>query len=363
MYNDRPPSGAGNAEDIAGLGQDAALLSSSLEQQVWTTLASTDDLDPDLEIYAPVVRAYALESLHHFLQYENAWLKTSMVQRVMQREASNQVIRQAYLLHAVLAVSAAHLAFLHGQAISSNYYIASLVHWQRSLRAYSARLIPGMDEAEADAMYFTSHINSILAFVHAPPEAQISELVWEMPKWIVSLRGVHVLHNMDETADRLKRGVWQPVLQSCENWHASTQERIEAAAQQPMSPAIEALWNYHLSASEEEAILYEERINILRMLERCSTEPRGISALASFVSKASSAYIARVAAGESMALLLLMYWCRLFSRVEQWWTQGPAKAEHDRLYRHLQRKCGEDSEMQRMLDIVALPLLDVTTQG
>lgn len=296
--------------------QPSTLLDDSVETQILSILASTDDVDPDLIGHAPLARMHALESLHHFVDCEEAWLKTPKIQLIMQGEAVDLVLRQPYLLHAVLAVSAAHLGVLRSEG--PNYQEISLVHWQRSLRLYTARLDDAVESMDVDALYFTSHLHSILAFVHAKP-SDIDD-PWHLPSWLVSFRGVHVLHQLSEIAEKLQQGRWQEVYQSCEIWHQVKRERAAAASEQAISRATLALSAYCQSLEDAgDAALYEERMSVLMYMEKFAPSTKAISALSSYMGKAPQEYIARLEQQDPLALVLLLYWYQLFLRAEQWW--------------------------------------------
>lgn len=310
---------------------DSPLLVSSIKAYIWDALASTDTLDPDLLAYPSLTRVHALESLDHFVQCDQPWLKTPRMQHVMQRQATDLVLNHPYLLHAVLAVSIAHLGTMQPEC--NSYHTMSLVHWQRSLRAYSKCLHEDLQTQNVDALYFTSHIHSMLGLLHAKSQPRGEK--WELPGWITSMRGVHILPDMPQVVDRLRQGIWQPLLQSCELWHQHVRSHMAVGSQQSTSMALRALSSHCESISEHAACFYEGRINVLKILEKKRPSPQAVNALASFITKAPSEYIARLQSGDLVSLLLLFYWCRLFSRLGQWWVAQSASSECSRIYSYV----------------------------
>jgi hypothetical protein len=190
----------------------------------------------------------------------------------------------------------------------------------------------------------------MLAFFHTQNEPMAEQRVF--PEWVISMRGFHTLLEVPEVLNRLQESAWQPVLQSCDTWHEKFDDRVAVASQEGSSQAIRALLKYSSLLPAEDARLYEERINCLMTLERCNPAPKAINALASFVSHSPPAYIAKLKRGDAMSLLLLLYWCRLFSRTGQWWLVQSATAESDRLYAEISGAAGSN-EMRQLLDIVA----------
>lgn len=330
-------------------GQDSALYLSTLRSQIDAVLVSTDEVDPDLAHLSPLIRKHAVESLEHFLQCNRSWLKTPYVQSVMQRQAaSDHLLHEPHLFHAVLAVSTAHIAVLKPD--DESYGLASAVHSQRSLRLYTECLNSDFGEQNIDRLYFTTHILSMLAFNAIQHEHEPQQ--WQLPPFVEPMRGMAVLQNLPHVGPRLRAGVWQSSVRSCEVWHQRVRDRLRLGINDCLSPALVALRSYSNSLPPEEAGFYNERIDMLGILDLCSSEPRAINAICSFVGRAPVEYITKLRNGEEMALLLLLYWSQLLSKCNQWWLTSSARLLSSRLYTHIYCKASSD-RIRSLVTIIA----------
>lgn len=117
-------------------GVDKWLFGGLMQGYIIKALESIDHDVPELGDFSSAVRLHAVEALWHFLDDKGTWLKAPKIQYVMQDQATSLVICHPHLLHTVLAVSIAHLAVLNPD--NRQYWKSSMIHWQHSLRTYSA---------------------------------------------------------------------------------------------------------------------------------------------------------------------------------------------------------------------------------
>lgn len=101
-----------------------------------------------------------------------------------------------------------------------------MLHSQRSLRLYSECLNGNLELTSVDALYFTSHMLSMSAFNAMSHHNEAQE--WRLPTFVEPMRGMAVLQSLPGVAARLREGVWQAPVRSCERWHQRTQERLVA---------------------------------------------------------------------------------------------------------------------------------------
>lgn len=329
---------------------DLGLLLPTANAHLFAALASNDKCDIDLAGFAPLIQTHALECLDHFFRCDEPWLKHPQVQTIMQRGAMSQVLGHSYILYGALAVSSAHLAFLRSDC--RPYSTMSLVLWQKALRAYSPRLQEDLEPQNVDALFFASHLLSILASVNERFHWAREDCSWELPKWILSTRGVKTLWDIPSGIRRLRQGVWQSWAPLCElEYQRVLLDACAAVArsesQDPASPIICGLHARAYCVPGRQHI-YEGRIALLGILERSKPSPEATMLVSWFVTRAPKEYIALLECGDEMALLLLLYWLRLASKVGQWWQSLAAAAESRRLCVHLS-KCSLDRRMRVLI--------------
>lgn len=311
-------------------------------------LADTDSLDPDLADFAPAIRLHALESLNHFVTCDLSWLKARKVQRLMQQPATNLVITHPYLLHAVLAISSAHLATL--KSGQKSYRTVARLHWQHSLRLYSPCFQKYFDTQDVDAIYFASQLHAILAFrfVRLPlPDHKGPQ----MADCLVAMRYKFILFNTPAVVRRLRLGLWEPLVEAHNSWLNRSQRRLAASAQSPRSEALKALVRYSDTLRSPRTWFHEEQLKYAAMLERVPPINDAIGAFLSFITEAPEEYIASLQDGDTVSLLLLLHWTLIVSKVEQWWLAEAADAEHRSLQAYLSR--GADDNMRALLSTLS----------
>lgn len=333
------------------VGQDSSLIINAIRSHVWTALASADRIDSELNIYTPFLRLHALESLEHFVQCDHSWLKNSLIQSIMQQKNVHHITDQPYLLHAVLSVAAAHLAALHPNGQS--YMTASLVHWQKSLHEYTYCLQEDMKFQNVDALFFAGHLHSMLATTHEIRTDAHKQ--WQIPIWMHSLRGVKALWDTPQVIARLRKGVWQPWVAVCEKAYVAAMDHSTTLTANCLKNAmIIELLSYCELLPRETAIIFEGRIHLLVLLEQCESPPEACNLVSWFITRAPPSYMQLLEQNNNMALLLLLYWCRLCSspKIGQWWLTPAVTSEFYKIYLHLAVYC-EDEKIYPLLNKIA----------
>ncbi|KAF2174072.1 hypothetical protein M409DRAFT_16346 [Zasmidium cellare ATCC 36951] len=311
-------------------------------------LEATDKEHAELKGFESLIRAHAVESLNDFVTCDRSWLKSPAVQVVMQRTVTQLVSNRAYLLHAVLAVSAAHLAF-YKPSESRSYWMASGAHFQHSIILHAERMQAKINEQDVDALFFANLIHSILAFLYSPLPLSHSQKD-SLTGWIMSMRGTHLLFTMPAAVEHLSQGCWATVVEEHKTWHRQARLAAACASSSRTSNATAALLQYCNRVPGPERESYLERVQTLRMMELETATSQSIGGLASFITEAPREYILQLKAQDEVALLLLLRWCGLFSRIDQWWISRSAKSEYGRLYAHLSRNGSE--EIQALLALM-----------
>jgi hypothetical protein len=312
-------------------------------------LVSVDGLDPDLADFAPAVRLHALESLNHFMNCDLSWLKARKVQSLMQNSATSVVIDHQYALHAVLAISSAHLAALKPN--KKSYGTVARLHWQHSLHLYSPCFQNSFDTQDINAIYFASQLHAVLAFrfVRLPLSDRSDQ---KTADWLVAMRYKHILFNTQAVVSRLRLGMWEPLVDAHNSWLERSQRQLTANATRPRSIANEALMRYSEILSPPRTWFHETQLQYAAMLERIPPINDAIGAFLSFITEAPEEYIASLQSRNTFSLLLLLHWSLMVSKVEQWWLAEAAYAESRNLQAYLSRSA--DENMRVVLDILVI---------
>jgi hypothetical protein len=340
------PSGTGaGADDSPQPDADVPLLSTSIKGHLLRALAKADDLDPDLAEFAPAIRLHALESLNHFVTCDLSWLKARKVQTLMQHPATALVIDHQYLLHAVLAISSAHLATLKPD--TKSYLTAARLHWQHSMHLFSRCFQICFNTQDVDAIYFASQLHAILAFLFV--RLPLDQSGQRMANWLVAMRYKHVLFNTPAVVSRLRLGLWEPLVKSHDSWLEISRKRLAETARSPTSTALLVLMQYS-DALSSRTWFHEERLQYAAMLEGIPSTNDTMGAFLSFITEAPEEYIASLQSGDTFSLLLLLHWTVMVSKIGQWWLAEAADAERRSLLAYLSR--GADDKMKAVLDVL-----------
>jgi hypothetical protein len=321
------------------------LINTSIQGHLLQALETAERLDPDLKDFVPSLRRHALESLNHFVTCDLSWLKARKVQRLMQQLATDLVVNHQYLLHAVLAVSNAHLAFLKpGQP---SYAHAARIHWQHSLRSFQPLFQDNWESQDANAIYFASQIHAILSFLLVRLPLADRDPAWNAD-WLVVMRYKRLIFGSQVVVQQLTQGPWQLLLEAHSNWLSRSQRQIAANTSHSLSRSIAALIRFTESPNVTRARFHDEQLQYLMMLERVPPINDAIGAFLSFVTEAPAEYVKSLQEGNTLSLLMLLYWCIMVSRVDQWWLAEAAKAEKRNLVDHLSH--GAEESLQFAID-------------
>lgn len=174
-----------------------------------------------------------------------------------------------------------------------------------------------------------------------------------MPDWMSHMRRLHFFLDGPETSKHLSEGVWEPLIQARHQWKVRQHAVLEEVNGQPQSIVAAALNTRCDKFAEPTATMLRNRVNYLRMLEnlRCGATSESITAYVSFITDAEDDFVRLVKAGDSTALMLIMYWCRLFSKIGQWWLAEPARLESRQVRHRLWRDA--DGETSVLLNIIS----------
>ena len=293
------------------------------------------------------------ELLNHFVNTATSWIGSPEYQRKIQNEGLFLATEAPYLLHAIIAISASHLSYLHIN--EKKYRVAATIHYEHALRSYSRQLQNGIDAKNADAIIGCSYLQAILAFenVYRTLTNQASDVTGydRHTAWLGTMQGVRALQATAELSSHLERCIWAPVLfvsdlrgvTACQNTDSHNDSSY------PMiSKALHTLCESPFDTLEDRNP-YQLPLSILCHLMRSGSDISHdtVGVFIGFVGELSGEFVLLFKQMDAKAMLLIAYWCALISVIDQWWTVPSARAECWRICAHLDSVC--DDHMRDLL--------------
>lgn len=187
-----------------------------------------------------------------------------------------------------------------------------------------------------NAVYFASQLHAILSFRLARFPMGTSDDS-PIPDWLHVMRYRFIPFNKPSIVNCLRQGVWNLMVESHMNWQQRSERRIAASIKQPMSKAIKALKHYSDELTGERSSFHKEQLQFLAMLEKVPPISDAIGAYLSFITETPQEYIRSLRGKNTFSLLLLLHWCILTFKLDQWWLSQVAAAERRRLQHYLLR--------------------------
>lgn len=304
--------------------------------------------------------------LEHFTNQYGSWAGSLPFQAVIQKHALQLCEEAPYIKHAILAFAASHLAFLYPDQLE--FAKTSTRHYQRSLALYSAEISTKLDAKNVNAIIGCAHLQTMLAFANMRFEDSTGF------SWLTAMRGVPILWNTAHLKGSIETSIWKGVcadpgietgipgkLIESDIWGALGTRLCLALHQicnvsglcwhcMPKPDLSNSIHDLQVSQSTEEPNPYANPLSRLCRLLRYKVDHSTMGVSIFFIGKLEDAFLQRVNDGDSRAILIICYWCALFSQVDQWWITRSALAECRRLCRYL-----ESTSDQAIIDLLPFP--------
>lgn len=272
----------------------------------------------------------ALYLLDYFVSTrDKTWIASSACQSIMQNHAFQLGLESPYLLHAILAFSAAYHSYQDPE--NKKWSIAAILHYHKSLSHYQQHFEGNIEEDDADAMMACAVLLSVVAFVHttSQPDEESNGLAW-----VRSMQGTQVLSQNPTLRHGLSRGAWAPLVQRFDDWRSNifgTYLDLSPRSSEDLEQ-IRALG--HLCAKHaplERQQLYKTPLFMLEYLAQLPPNLEIGNRFVYFISILSNDFIKLLDAEDHFAMLMMAFWCAFLSRIDQWWISISAGCECRRI--------------------------------
>ncbi|KAF2163963.1 hypothetical protein M409DRAFT_68205 [Zasmidium cellare ATCC 36951] len=308
----------------------------------------------ELEKTAVYKRNHAFDVIDHFAACQDSWLGSPTCQRIFQEHGVRLALNAGHLVHAIIAISAAHLAERQTSPKErKKFWIASTLHYHHSLSMYSSAIVHDLQEQDADAIFACGLLHAMLAFIKTPKASEHVALEDDNgPTWIMSMRGIRTLLDTAGLRQRLENGIWLPLIQEFDQWRNTGVDDLSHSGSQQGSCTINSFGD--LCDPEPTSPYIAETDMQLAMLDKLfhpNATYHNITGFLAFIADATPQFINRLRADEEEALLVLAHWCALFSRFDQWWISESATIECTRICAHLDKS--NNSRIRALLSFPA----------
>jgi hypothetical protein len=291
----------------------------------------------------------SLELVYHFFNYTNVtWLGSQLCQQILQREGGRLALKAPYLLHAIIAVSAHHLSYLH--PTERQYSIAAQAQYSLLLSSYISAL-EDIETANANALFASCMILNFIAFNNiaadqTPTKNGDKLLVLDIAS-LRSIRGFQILQESPGIEAKLDQSIWKPLMAECVNHPLANPLDAIPSKNSPIFHKLVQL------CSDENGVMdaYEPSLQKIRLLmAQEKIGPDAIGAMFCFTRTLIGPFVQLLETQDEKALLLLCFWYSLISQLDQWWAIRSSRTGASNLVVHLR-----NSRDPRILELLRYP--------
>ena len=278
-----------------------------------------------------------LELLNHFVQTtEPLWMGSAQCQRLLQQNAPRVALGSSFLLHAMLAFSAYHIAAIRpGQQPHEH---AGALHYSLALQSYRKAL--DKKSADAEALFACCMLLTLLSFKHLSDDLYDDDTSKRQQSLTLDTVGIRFIGGprilIDALARRsmLDQGIWEPLTRNCKEYLVKNDDMLVGfpGASQSMA-GLEALCR-----SDEVSSPFHTALMSLRLLMQCyvSCKHKMVEFTFCFAIQLDPRFLRFIEESVPKALLVLCYWYALVAQVDQWWAHRTAQVEGLKLLCYLQ---------------------------
>jgi hypothetical protein len=278
-------------------------------------------------------RQHVSQLLDHFTSMGVPWAGSPQCQRVTQTWGLTLAVLNPFLLHGILAFSAAHLHSLYPQ--ENKYRLAASIHYGLSLTGFASSLSETVSGQNADALFACCYLHAMLAF-HYKRRADEPPVKDNDFAWLRLMKGIPILQRTNILRPHLTKSLWMPVFIESGAFSPKTGPLPEPTVPaQAADPEIESL-RYECgvsptSNSEGDENPYATPIAHLNKLSGMTIDSSKIGPMMVFIGRMPESFVQLLEKMDVRAMKILRVWCRMATGVEQWWCQRPAREESERL--------------------------------
>ncbi|KAH9223824.1 hypothetical protein DL95DRAFT_351206 [Leptodontidium sp. 2 PMI_412] len=273
------------------------------------------------------------ELLNHFFGITDPSIGSPECQKVLQNHGLELSRGAPYLLHAILAFSGSHLNFLHPH--EKKYEIAASSYYGLSLKSYSAQIIAGLDANNADSIVGCGYLHTMLAFRNVPSD-DLADVV--SLGWLRTMQGVRILWATENLSSQLKNSHWRSVCAEARVTQEFQCNHVETGniggEAEDISRALHQFLEVDFSPNGTGNV-YQEPLGRLCMLLKSNIGHNKIGMFMAFIGVLPQAFLQLLDRKDHKAMMIICYWCALFSHNEKWWITRSAQLECVKLCAYL----------------------------
>ena len=269
--------------------------------------------------------------LQHFQSYTSLTLGGSRCRAVMHSFVGQKAWEHPFLMHMVLAVSAAHLKRLHCDIsqlrLHQQYSIAEAAHWQTGLQLYQKAL--QASEPDFDATIAATFLTILFTFSlddEIPPDAYSigeDEKFTHAISPLAATGGFRALR--DVFGQFMHASVWKSVLIGSDD-DSGTFSNGEQSGIDGLPIAFVELCDLNESSNKVNNEYYFI-VRLLTPLLRLEPNFENFTKLIAFSGRTWPYFRPLVLRRDPRGLLLVAYWFAALRQVDQWWLTQRAKSE------------------------------------
>jgi hypothetical protein len=256
--------------------------------------------------------------LHHFLTVTYATLATrNDLRQMWQIEIPKLALKQKFLMHSLVSVTALHIASLHPENQPS-YIDTAIRHHNIALREYSHKLHGGMTRENSPSMFACATLIVIFALNLAvsKPHKEATGPIEEMLGIFKLLRDVPIV--LGEMWDWVRESEIAPMF-------AGRELDNTIILPDDVANAIKLLEEQNeLSSSRSERDIYTLAIQGVKdCFKLTSSNDRDNGMVLSWPISVSQEYIALLGSRQQMALVILAHYAVILNEIKDtWWAMG-----------------------------------------
>lgn len=283
-----------------------------------------------------------LRSLQHFETATYATLGGAKVQNVMGSAVAQIAWQHPYLMHMVLAVSAAHLKRLMPKVSQprqhKRYHEMEIRHWHTALKLYQAELssTKALWKHNMDSIVATTFLATIFTFaledelpIDFFDKAEPADMMFALNSLAAS-NGVKALQSSFTIGDGIS--IWTPIFRDADDkcgTHTSVEPGIRG-----IPTAFVELCEFN-GESTSETNPYHAIVRMLVPLLQSGGEVEHFGRLIDFGGRTWPFWRPLLLEKDSRAMLLLAHYFTLLGTVDQWWLVTRSKSECAALVHYL----------------------------
>lgn len=278
--------------------------------------------------------------LDHFVTFTDyLWMGSLVCQDLLQRHAVRLALDSTCLLHAMLSISAHHLA-AQAPVNQQHYRFAGVMHYGLALQSYSASLGSETESTDIDALFSCCLILTLIAYANLSAEAIDASTSYSNGGLSLDIAGIQAISGFRTLEEAfaskhvLETSIWKPIIWKC----LQNREAFDGASNIPSVPpnTLAGLKRLYYEGQQGSiASPYEAPLKSLYVMMQFDNSPDILSVTFCFNMQLDAPFLQRLREKDPKALLLLCYWHAIIVQVDQWWAHDTAKSEGLKLLDYL----------------------------